>query len=76
VNLDPWNVQSGFVHLPLHEVGIPEGEEFLVHDLLGGGRYLWKGARNYVELSPYTLPAHVFRVLRRSHAESGFDSFA
>jgi starch synthase (maltosyl-transferring) len=76
VNLDPWNVQSGFVELPLGELGIPEGEEYLVDDLLGGGRYLWKGSRNYVELSPYTLPAHVFRVLRRSHAESGFDSFA
>ena len=39
-----------------------------------GGRYLWKGAHNYVELSPHTLPAHVFRVLRRTHP--GFENFA
>jgi starch synthase (maltosyl-transferring) len=74
VNLDPWNVQSGFVSLPLAELGIPEHEEYLVEDLLGGGRYLWKGAHNYIELSPFTLPAHVFRVHRRSDA--GFDRFA
>jgi starch synthase (maltosyl-transferring) len=55
-------------------MGIPEGEEYLVDDLLGGGRYLWKGAHNYVELSPYTLPAHVFRVLRRTHP--GFENFS
>lgn len=76
VNLDPFNVQSGWVELPLAELGIPAGEEFLVEDLLGGGRYLWKGAWNYVELSPFTLPAHVFRVHRRSQSGSGFDSFA
>jgi starch synthase (maltosyl-transferring) len=74
VNLDPYNVQSGWVSLPLAEMGIPEGEEYLVDDLLGGGRYLWKGAHNYVELSPYTLPAHVFRVLRRTHP--GFENFS
>jgi starch synthase (maltosyl-transferring) len=73
VNLDPHNVRSCWVELPLAELGIPVGEEFLVHDLLGGGRYMWKGPRNYLELSPHTLPAHVFRVLRRS---AGFDNFA
>ncbi|MBV8032936.1 MAG: alpha-1,4-glucan--maltose-1-phosphate maltosyltransferase [Betaproteobacteria bacterium] len=76
VNLDPHNVQSGWVELPLAELDIPAGEELLVEDLLGGGRYLWKGAWNYVELSPFTLPAHVFRVHRRSQSGSGFDSFA
>jgi starch synthase (maltosyl-transferring) len=74
VNLDPHNVRSGWVDLPLGELGIPAGEEFLVEDLLGGGRHMWKGPRNYIELSPHTLPAHVFRVHRRSSA--GFDSFA
>jgi starch synthase (maltosyl-transferring) len=73
-NLDPHHVQSGWVSLPLAQLGIPEHEEYLVEDLLGGGRYLWKGAHNYVELSPYTLPAHVFRVLRRTHP--GFEHFA
>jgi starch synthase (maltosyl-transferring) len=64
VNLDPHNVQSGFTSLDLDELKIGYDESFQVHDLLGGGQYQWKGARNYIELSPHTLPAHVFRVLR------------
>ena len=74
VNLDPWNVQSGFVDFPVADFGIAPHERYVVEDLLGGGRYEWTGARNYVELSPHTLPAHVFRVHRRPH--SGFDQYA
>ena len=33
-----------------------------VHDLLTDARYVWRGPRNYVELHPSTVPAHVFRV--------------
>ena len=36
-----------------------------VHDLLSGGRYTWSGSHNFVELSPHTLPAHVFKVTRK-----------
>jgi starch synthase (maltosyl-transferring) len=36
-----------------------------MHDLLGGGRYLWAGRRNFIELDPHTLPAHVFRIVRK-----------
>ena len=75
VNLDPWNVQSGWVDFPIHEFGIPPHERYVVDDLLGGGRYEWAGGRNYIELSPHTLPAHVFRVHRRPHSQSGFDQF-
>ena len=75
VNLDPWNVQSGWVDLPIADFGIPPHERYVAEDLLGGGRYEWTGSRNYIELSPHTLPAHVFRVERRPHAQSGFDQF-
>ena len=64
VNLDPFNVQSGWTDLDLGELGIQNEETFQVQDLLGGGQYHWKGARNYIELSPHTLPAHVFRIVR------------
>jgi starch synthase (maltosyl-transferring) len=60
VNLDPHHVHSGWV-----DFGAP-GEVFDLHDLLSGGRYTWSGGRNYVELNPHTLPAHVFRVHRRA----------
>jgi starch synthase (maltosyl-transferring) len=64
VNLDPHNVQSGWTNLDLGELGMSNDETFQVQDLLGGGQYQWKGAHNYIELNPYTLPVHVFRVLR------------
>jgi starch synthase (maltosyl-transferring) len=64
VNLDPRYVQSGWTDLDLAELGLGVGESYEVHDLLGGGQYAWRGARNFVELSPHALPAHVFQVLK------------
>ena len=46
-----------------------------MHDLLGGARYEWHGARNYVELDPFVVPAHIFRVRRRVRTEHDFDYF-
>ena len=43
------------------------------HDLLTDARYLWSGARNYIELDPARVPAHVFRVRRGVHNERDFD---
>jgi len=54
VNLDPHHPQSGWLNFAPCEL----------HDLLSGGHYTWTGPRNYIELSPHTLPAHVFRVTR------------
>jgi starch synthase (maltosyl-transferring) len=66
VNLDFRQRQSGFVELALEPLGLAPHETFEVHDLLSGGRYTWTGARNYIELNPLQLPAHVFKVLRRA----------
>jgi len=76
VNLDPHYVQSGWVDLPLAALGIPNGQTYEVHDLLGNGRYLWNGPRNYVELNPHVCPAHIFRVHSRLHNEQSFDYYA
>jgi len=65
VNLDFAQPQSGFVELDLQSLDIAPHETFEVHDLLSGGRYNWAGSRNYVELNPHQLPAHVFKVVRR-----------
>jgi starch synthase (maltosyl-transferring) len=65
VNLDVRFAQSGFVELDLQQLNIAPHESFEVHDLLSGGRYAWSGARNYIELNPLQLPAHVFKVVRR-----------
>ena len=61
VNLDPRNRHSGWTALDLAALGVAGGA-FEVHDLLTDARYRWSGARNFVELRPTELPAHVFRV--------------
>ena len=75
VSLDGHNTQSGWLELPLAELGIDETHPYQVHDLLGGARYLWHGGRNYVELDPHILPAHIFRVRRQVRTEHDFDYF-
>ena len=62
VNLDPRNMQSGWVSVVLDEFRLGEQEPYQVHDLLTDARYVWHGSRNYVQLNPAVLPAHIFRV--------------
>jgi starch synthase (maltosyl-transferring) len=62
VNLDPLYRQSGWVDLDLHALGLAAGQSYAVHDLLTDMRFAWSGARNYVELDPRRLPAHILLV--------------
>jgi starch synthase (maltosyl-transferring) len=75
VNLDPRYKQSGWIELPLEYFELASNQSFQVHDLLTDARYVWQGARNYVELNPLVLPAHIFRVRRRLRTERDFDYF-
>ncbi|MEO8216899.1 MAG: alpha-1,4-glucan--maltose-1-phosphate maltosyltransferase [Acidobacteriota bacterium] len=74
VNLDPWNRQTGFVDLPLKTLGIGVETPFEVHDLLSDARYTWRGSRNYVDLDPWVVPAHVFHVRTSRRTERDFDT--
>jgi starch synthase (maltosyl-transferring) len=76
VNLDPHHTQSGWVDLSLETLGFDYDQAYQVHDLLSGSRYPWRGPRNYVELDPRLVPAHVFRMRRRVRTERDFDYFA
>jgi starch synthase (maltosyl-transferring) len=62
VNLDSRYKQAGWVDLPLPEFGLDPSQPYAVHDLLSGARYQWRGPRNYVELDPGKIPAHVLKV--------------
>jgi starch synthase (maltosyl-transferring) len=62
VNLDPVNRQIGWVNVALKEFRLAVGESYEVQDLLTDKKYIWQGSRNYVELNPSVLPAHIFRV--------------
>jgi starch synthase (maltosyl-transferring) len=62
VNLDSFNRQLGWIDVVLKEFRLAAGESYEMHDLLTDKKYVWQGSRNYVELNPAVLPAHVFRV--------------
>ncbi len=75
VTLDPVHTQSGWVSVPIRELRIDPSQPYLVHDLLADNQYIWHGERNYVELNPQAVPAHIFRVRKRLKREADFDYF-
>ncbi|HYM69623.1 MAG TPA: alpha-1,4-glucan--maltose-1-phosphate maltosyltransferase [bacterium] len=62
VNLDPHRAQRGWTALDLPALGLRPEEPYVVRDLLSGAQFRWQGARNYIELAPEPLPAHIFHV--------------
>ena len=62
VNLDPSNMQHGFVQLPLVAWGLTPHSAVEVLDLLTGERYFWRGEWNYVRLDPEDRVAHILQV--------------
>jgi starch synthase (maltosyl-transferring) len=75
INLDPHHVHSGWVDVPLAELGLEEGRSYQMHDLLSDARYLWYGRRNFVKVDPLVAPAHVFRLRHRIRTERDFDYY-
>ena len=75
VSLDPFRTQECLVHVPVHDLGLGEGETYQVHELISDRRYFWKGEGNYIKLDPEDQPAHIFKLLRWSHREQDFDYF-
>jgi starch synthase (maltosyl-transferring) len=75
VNLDPHNVQSGWLELDLAFIDCDPAHAFQMHDLLSNQRFLWQGGRHFIRLDPHSVPAHVFVVRRRMRDERDFDYF-
>src|SRR5713101_582678 len=75
VNLDPNRIQSAWVDLPLDVFHLDPRQPYQMHDLLTDTRYVWRGPRNWVELSPLRMPAHVFCLRRRVRSENSVDYF-
>jgi starch synthase (maltosyl-transferring) len=75
VNLDPHHEHSGWLELPLEDLGIDPHEAYQVHDLVADSRFLWYGARNYIQLNPGVMPAHIFKVRRKLRTERDFEYF-
>jgi starch synthase (maltosyl-transferring) len=75
LNLDSFHPQAGWIDLDLHSLGLDPNHSYEAHDLLGEGRYIWQGPRNYVELIPESLPAHILRMRRWVRTEQDFDYY-
>jgi len=69
VTLNPHEPQETMVHVPIGDLGIADDEPYVVHDLLTGERYTWRGVRNYVRLDPAYQPGHVLLVERMTVPE-------
>ena len=73
VNIDPHVRHAGHVELDLELFRFDPAESYVAEDLLGGGRYIWEGPRNYVELDPGT--AHIFVMRQHPRTERDFEYF-
>ncbi|WP_420146953.1 alpha-1,4-glucan--maltose-1-phosphate maltosyltransferase [Spirosoma sp.] len=62
VNTDAYSRRAGVVQVPIWQLGIGNDQYYTVRDLLTGAQYTWQGERNYVELDPYALPMHLFKL--------------
>lgn len=62
VNTDAYNRRAGLVQVPIWQLGIGPNQPYTVHDLLTDNRYTWRGEWNFVELDPYIMPMHLFRI--------------
>jgi starch synthase (maltosyl-transferring) len=75
VNLDPFHTQSGWVKVPVNELGIDPNQPYMVHDLLGDDKYIWHGEKNYIEVNPRISPAYILKLRKRLKRETDFDYF-
>lgn len=75
VNLDPHHKHFAWLELDLDELGIAPDETFQAHDLLSDSRYFFRGAKNFVELDPSLMSAHIFSIRRRIRSEQNFEYF-
>ena len=62
VTLDPHNRQSGYVQLPKAKLKLKDRINVKLHDLFTDEHYTWTQEWNYVELDPYKLPFHLFKM--------------
>jgi starch synthase (maltosyl-transferring) len=60
VNLDPHNVQHGFIDVPADVFG-DASTPYAVRDLLTGTEFSWSGEHHYIRLAP-EMPAHILEV--------------
>jgi len=61
ISLDAYYSQQGSVQLPLQDLGIENGQQIQVIDLITESSYNWYDEWSYIELHP-ALPFHIFKI--------------
>jgi starch synthase (maltosyl-transferring) len=69
VNLDPFQTHETWIHFPVQDLGIPDGEQYRVTELITGESYIWTGGSHQVRLDPQDEPALIFSLRRWSHVD-------
>jgi starch synthase (maltosyl-transferring) len=62
VNLDANSRHAGFVQLPKERLQVADGINVKLHDLITDEHYTWTQEWNYVELDPFKMPFHLFKL--------------
>lgn len=62
VNLDPNGKQSGYVQLPKDKLKLSDKINVKLHDLITDEHYTWTQEWNFVELNPFKMPFHLFKL--------------
>lgn len=62
VNLDPHTVHSGYVQLPMETLKLQWPLNIKLHDLITDEHFTWTQEWNYVQLDPFVMPFHLFKV--------------
>ncbi|HEY7033433.1 MAG TPA: alpha-1,4-glucan--maltose-1-phosphate maltosyltransferase [Thermomicrobiales bacterium] len=69
VNLDPFQTHETWIHFPIHDFGIAEGEQYRATELITGESYIWTGGSHPIRLDPHVEPVHIFSIRRWSHVD-------
>ncbi|MBS1488751.1 MAG: alpha-1,4-glucan--maltose-1-phosphate maltosyltransferase [Bacteroidetes bacterium] len=68
VNLDPNQIQSGYIQLPKDKLKLSEKINVKLHDRMTDEHYTWTQEWNFVEINPHKMPFHLFQVsIHQSH---------
>jgi len=62
VSLDPHHVQETLFEAPLWEFGLPDDAALQVEELMGGGRFTWRGKIQHWRFVPWELPFAIWRI--------------
>lgn len=69
LNLDPFQVHETWIHFPINDFAIGDGEQYRVTELITGESYIWTGGSHHVRLDPHHEPAFIFSLRRWSHVD-------